>query len=305
MTSSRGHRIVTLEMARRLLLKAAAPPDWNLTAEQFQIALDRSAAQRFRSASASGASAEAKASSAYFDSLHLADLALACACGVGSSAAWDHFVAQYRPELYRAARAIAGESGARELADSLYAELFGLREREGQRKSLFDYFHGRSKLGTWLRAILAQRHVDEFRRTRKTDSLDDAEDGEQRHEPVAANTAPDPERNRYLAMMQAALEAVLEALAPGDRLRLAYYYVDELTLAQIGKLLGEHEATVSRKLDRTRREVRQQVEAALLREKKLSEAQLRLCFEYAREQWPFDLTLRLQAGQARSVAARD
>jgi RNA polymerase sigma-70 factor (ECF subfamily) len=237
--------------------------------------------------------------------LRLADLALACACSAGNSAAWDHFVAQYRPELYRAARAIAGESGARELADSLYAELFGLREKGGQRKSLFDYFHGRSKLGTWLRAILAQRHVDDFRRTKKTDSLDDTDDGEQQIELAAANTETDPEREKYLVMMQATLAAILDALAPGDRLRLAYYYVEELTLAQIGKLLGEHEATVSRKLERTRREVRQQVETALLKEKKLSEAQLRLCFEYAREQWPFDLTLRLQAGQSRPVSARD
>jgi RNA polymerase sigma-70 factor (ECF subfamily) len=305
MTSSRGQRIVTLEVARRLLAKAAAPPAWNITAEQFQITLERSAMHRFGDGSASDATPDAKAASAYFESLRLADLALACACSAGNSAAWDDFVAQYRPELYRAARAIAGESGARELADSLYAELFGLREKEGRRKSLFDYFHGRSKLGTWLRAILAQRHVDDFRRARKTDSLDDADDGEQSNEPVAANTAPDPEREKYLVIMQAALTTVLTTLAPGDRLRLAYYYVEELTLAQIGKLLGEHEATVSRKLERTRREVRQQVEAALLKEKKLSEAQLRLCFEYAREEWPFDLTLRLQGGQARSVSARD
>jgi RNA polymerase sigma-70 factor (ECF subfamily) len=304
MTSSRGHRIVNIEMARRLLAKAAAPPDWQLTAEQFQITLERSATHRFGAPTA-GELPEVKATNAYFESLRLADLALACACSAGNSAAWDHFVAQYRPELYRAARAIAGESGARELADSLYAELFGLREKGGQRKSLFDYFHGRSKLGTWLRAILAQRHVDDFRRTKKTDSLDDTDDGEQQIELAAANTETDPEREKYLVMMQATLAAILDALAPGDRLRLAYYYVEELTLAQIGKLLGEHEATVSRKLERTRREVRHQVETALLKEKKLSEAQLRLCFEYAREQWPFDLTLRLQAGQSRPVSARD
>lgn len=304
MTSSRGHRIVNIEMARRLLAKAAAPPDWQLTAEQFQITLERSATHRFGAPTA-GELPEVKATNAYFESLRLADLALACACSAGNSAAWDHFVAQYRPELYRAARTIAGESGARELADSLYAELFGLREKGGQRKSLFDYFHGRSKLGTWLRAILAQRHVDDFRRTKKTDSLDDTDDGEQQIELAAANTETDPEREKYLVMMQATLAAILDALAPGDRLRLAYYYVEELTLAQIGKLLGEHEATVSRKLERTRREVRQQVETALLKEKKLSEAQLRLCFEYAREQWPFDLTLRLQAGQSRPVSARD
>jgi IS30 family transposase len=96
-------------------------------------------------------------------------------------------------------------------------------------------------------------------------------------------------------MMQACVTAALRDLAPRDRLRLAYYYVDDLTLAQIGKLLGEHEATVSRKLDRTRADLRRCVEVALREEKKLSEAQLRLCFEYARQQWPFDLTRALSA----------
>jgi IS30 family transposase len=71
--------------------------------------------------------------------------------------------------------------------------------------------------------------------------------------------------------------------------------VDDLTLAQIGKLLDEHEATVSRKLERTRTDLRHCVETALREEKKLSEAQLRLCFEYARQQWPFDLTGALTA----------
>ena len=91
------------------------------------------------------------------------------------------------------------------------------------------------------------------------------------------------------------LKCCLADLVPRDRLRLAYYYVEELTLAQIGKLLGEHEATVSRKLDRTRADLRRCVEEALRIEKKLSEAQLRLCFEYAREEWPFDLTRALSA----------
>jgi len=292
MTLSHTSELLRPETARRLLEKAAPLKEWSLTAEQFQIALERSAAQRF------GAEAKAATSaklSAYLEGLHLHDLALACACSGGNAAAWEHFVAAYRPELYRAARAIAGESGARELADSLYAELFGLREPEGRRKSLFDYFHGRSKLGTWLHAILAQRHVDEFRRTRKTDSLDDLEPGEERRESVAPAAPPDPERHRYLAMLQATLAAALAALEPRDRLRLAYYYVEELTLAQIGKLMGEHEATVSRRLERARRDLRRSVERALVEKQKLSEAQLRLCFEYACQEWPFDLTRALSA----------
>lgn len=283
------------QAAERCWRKAASPSRWNITQERFRVLLERSARQKFP-----GKRPEDKAVESYIGSLHLADLALAAACADGNEAAWDVFVTQYRPELYRAARAIAGESQGRELADSLYADLFGLRESAGQRKSLFDYFHGRSKLGTWLRAVLAQRHVDELRRTARTAPLD--ETAEEAQGPgaaaaiaPAANATPDPDRERSLAILQAAVTAVLAALDSRDRLRLAYYYVNDLTLAQIGKLLGEHEATVSRKLERTRREVRTRVEASLRQEKKLSEAQLLQCFEYARDEWPFDLSTTLSA----------
>jgi len=275
--------------------EAAPPAEWNLTPEQFRLVLERSLAHRF-----AGSPPNTRQIQEYVKTLHLADLALAGACSIGTPAAWDFFVARYRPDLYRAARAIAGDSSGRELADSLYADLYGLRESEGRRNSLFDYFHGRSKLGTWLRAVLAQRHVDEIRRTRRTESMDEAS----HNEPVECAAASlrvrntndpyDPERAKFLAMLQAVLSAVLAKLEPRDRLRLAYYYVNELTLAQIGRLLGEHEATVSRKLERTRRDVRKRVESVLRTEKKLSEAQLRLCYEYAREEWPFDLTEVLQ-----------
>ena len=291
-TTSPARQIVSLEMAQGLLHKAAAPAEWQLTAERIQPTLERSVAHRFANAPVN----DARTIQGYLDSLHASDLALACACSDSNAAAWDFFVAQYRPELYRAARAIAGEPASRELADSLYAELYGLREVAGQRKSLFDYFLGRSKLTTWLHAILAQRHVDGFRRARHTESLGEGAEPRDRANPDAPpQLSSDPERERYLAMLQGVLLAALGTLEARDRLRLAYYYVEGLTLAQIGKLLSEHEATVSRKLERTRREVRKQVEAALRREKKLSDAQLQLCYEYAREEWPFDLTQALSA----------
>jgi len=298
------------DASERCWRRAAAPAEWNVTREKFLAALECSVAHRFSDAEAEP---KAKAIESYLEGLHAADLALACACSAGEAAAWDYFVAQYRPELYRAARAIVGRSGAgggdagaREMADSLYANLYGLRAGEGERKSLFDYYHGRSKLGTWLHAILAQRHVDEIRRTRKMDSLDEtAEEGEARHELVAVSASPDSERERYLVMLQGTLSVVLDGLVPRDRLRLAYYYAEELTLAEIGNLMGEHESTVSRQIERTRRDVRRSVEAMLREEKKLSEAQLRLCYEYAREEWPFDLTLRLRAGPAPPFTARE
>jgi len=281
--------------------KAAAPTGWNLTRAQFERTLERSVSHRFGDAAPSD-----KAIEAYLETLHVADLALACACSDGNPAAWDFFIAQFRPELYRAARAIAGEANARELADSLYADLYGLRENEGRRKSLFDYFHGRSKLGTWLRAVLSQRHVDEIRRARRTEPLEE-ESGEERHEIAAlaaaahapSNAAPDPERAQYLAVLQVALTAALGALEPRDRLRLAYYYADGRTLAEIGRLLGEHEATASRKLDRARREVRRLVETSLREQKKWTEAQVSVCLEHARGEWPFDLEQALRSSSSR------
>ena len=288
--------------------KAAAPAEWNLTREQFQAGLERSTAKRFPGAQPA-AEKDAKKIEAHLDALHAADLALACACSLGSPAAWDFFVAQFRPELYRAARAIAGhgagqDANARELADSLYADLYGLRESEGRRKSLFDYFHGRSKLGTWLHAVLAQRHVDELRRARRTEPLENEEGDENIH--IAALQAPsrerdpqqDPERAENLAILQAALTAALGKLDPQDRLRLAYYYADDRTLAEIGRLLGEHEATVSRKLERARRDVRARVEASLRDRNRMSDAQVRLCLECASGEWPFDLTVHLSSKEA-------
>jgi RNA polymerase sigma factor (sigma-70 family) len=296
-----------IALAVRLLRKADVPDAWGITGDRFAQTLERSAAQRF-----AGVSPAASTLEAFFESLHVRDLALASACAAGNSAAWDFFVDTYRAEIYRAARAIGGESRGREIADSLYAELYGLRaDRAEERKSPFSYFLGRSKLATWLHAVLSRKHVDELRRTSKLESLDaPANDNNDARGSAKAETAPtrssqlvaredasatDPDRTRFLALLQAVLTAVLGALVARDRLRLAYYYVDELTLAQIGKILGEHEATVSRKIERTRRDIREQVHAHLRDEKKLSEAQLGLCYEYAREEWPFDLTAVLAA----------
>jgi len=271
-----------------------------LSHASFAEALERSVASRFRSEKRAPAEADV---AAYLHSLHLADLALACACAEGHETAWEHFILHYRPELYAAARSLGGMANPQGVADSLYAELYGLEVREGRRRSLFHYFHGRSKLGTWLRAVLAQRHVDAIRAARRTVSLDDpGGPGEDAHPGDGYSRAaalPDPrgaaaletgpERARLLAILQGALQAALAGLDARDRLRLSYYYAQELTLAQIGRLMGESEATVSRKLDRIRAGLRKGIDRSLRDERRLSEAQVKLCYEYATEEWPFDL----------------
>ncbi len=108
--------------------------------------------------------------------------------------------------------------------------------------------------------------------------------------PSRTSAQPDPERRRYLALIERALTAAIAALAPRDRLRLASYYTNGMTLAETGKLLGEHEATVSRQLARTRRTIRERVEQHLRVEDRLHEDQIEQCFACALDDpGPLDL----------------
>ena len=139
---------------------------WRVPPERFARALEASAGRAF-----AGRTPDARELERYLTSLHLEDLALACACASGDEPAWEHFVLVQRPLLYRAADSLDPGGGARDLADSLYADLFGLGDHAGERQSLFRYFHGRSSLTTWLRAVLAQRHIDRLRTRRRLEAL--------------------------------------------------------------------------------------------------------------------------------------
>jgi RNA polymerase sigma-70 factor (ECF subfamily) len=237
---------------------------WSVPVERFRDALQEGIERAFAGGAPSRRDLER-----YLASLHLADVALACACAAGHERAWEHFIAEHRPVLYRAADALDRSGGAREIADSLYAELYGLKG-EGERVSLFRYYHGRSSLATWLRAVLAQRYVDRLRSDRRLSPLDD--------EVTAAipdgRPGPDPERIRFATLVSQALRSAVARLDAKDRLRLRAYYEQDLTLAQVGRLTGEHEATVSRQIAKARKALRADVERQLRVESKLSDSEL-------------------------------
>lgn len=280
------------------LYRQANAGRWQVPVDHFAGALEASAAKAF-----AGRTPSARDLDRYLGSLRLEELALACACAAGHDAAWDHFVLEYRPVLYRAADAMDPSGGARELADSLYADLFGLQgappstdvdpaptsvvsgfsRTDGQRRSLFRYFHGRSSLATWLRAVLAQRLVDRARVRVRTAPLPD-------EEPAApVQQAPDPDRDRYLPLIHSAFRDALAGLDARDRLRLLYYYAQGLTLAQTGRLLHEHEASVSRHLSSARKTIRREVERRL-RAAALEPDEIERCFAYVSEDaGPLDL----------------
>lgn len=255
-------------VVKRLHQKANAGK-WSVTPDRFGGVLASSVSHAFPGGTS------AAAAERYASALQLEDLALATACADGNEAAWEHFIREHRPVLYRAADAIDRTGAAREAADALYADLFGMSERDGQRRSLFRYFHGRSTLATWLRAVLAQRYVDIVRRARRFESI---EPGDEPSPARAASTDDVPvERRRFLELTRRALQAAVDRLEPRERLRLACYHAHGLTLAQIARTLREHEATTSRHLARTRLAIREHIERQLKQDEGMSEAEVAEC----------------------------
>ncbi|MGA3129158.1 MAG: sigma factor-like helix-turn-helix DNA-binding protein [Terracidiphilus sp.] len=194
----------------------------------------------------SGVPADLRQKESFLRSLHLSELALAHACALGRESAWQRFLALYRAPLVQTAVRITNSvSFGEELTDTLYAELYGLRERNGERQSPLASFSGRGSLLSWLRATLVQRHRDHWRRTHRETPIDGVDC------PAPALQIPGE-----LTVLTGAIAQILAKLAAEDRFLLAAYYIDRQTLQQIGRTLDVHEATISRRLKRLASDVR-------------------------------------------------
>jgi len=192
-------------------------------------------------------------------SLHVGELLLARACAAGNETAWNDFVTRYRSEMYRAARAITGDDATgRELADGLYAELYGLPNREGRRIAKLDYYMGRGSLHAWLRTVLAQQHINRFRAHAADVSLD-----EQMEAGVAFAAAPAPNTAEPDSRLTEAVRDSLAELGGEERFLLAAYYLDGQKLAAIARQMSVHESTISRKLDKITGALRKRIRKCL------------------------------------------
>jgi RNA polymerase sigma-70 factor (ECF subfamily) len=187
------------------------------------------------------------------------ELVLARACAEGNERAWETFMARYRERLYEIGLQIAREeSAARELADSLYADLYGTVSREGQRVSKLASYTGRGSLEGWLRTVMAQEHVNRYRRQKRMVSLEEESDG------GAQFATPDPEPAIAVdPRLESATEEALSSLSAEERFVLAAYYLDGRTLAEIARMLAVHESTISRKLDKLAKLLRKKILTAL------------------------------------------
>jgi RNA polymerase sigma-70 factor, ECF subfamily len=225
---------------------------YGLTIAAFEAILEQVAAKY-----SSGDTVQQKVQ--FWRDLRVEELALARGCAAGHESAWQEFLLRYRQKLYDIARGITKEdSSGRDLADSLYADLYGLAVKDGRRVSRLNSYMGRGSLEGWLRTVIAQEFVNRYRKQKRLVSLE--EESEEGVQFAAVEGFPAPAADVRLTE---ATDEALDQLAPEDRLILASYYLDNRTLTEIGRMLAVHESTISRRLDKLLRSLRKQIMAGL------------------------------------------
>ena len=263
--------------------------------------------------------AAARSVAEFIEQLQADDLCLVIACESGDAAAWSDLVARYSPTVRSAARAAAGnEDAAEDVAQSIWAELHGLRVRaDGKPSSKLAYYSGRGSLAGWLRAVVAQLAVDQHRKqSRFVQTEEDADfdrlgsvavDGKEVRS--AGSAALNPEdalsHKRERIEMEKALARSIEGLPDEDRLLVKLYYFDGLRLREAGAVLGVHEATASRRLARVHVELRQAVEKILTEERGWTKHETEVSFKELGLQLESDIEPLLVTKQPQANLSRD
>jgi RNA polymerase sigma-70 factor, ECF subfamily len=233
---------------------------YGLSARHFGAMLDEILRKHYLHASPH---ASIEQQSDFCASLRLEELVLARACATGNERAWQDFISRYRQKLRNMALHITRDSShAAELADSLFADLYGVNSavnaRDGSRKSKLLSYTGRGSLEGWLRTVMAQEFINRYRKQKRAVSLEEqTEEGRQFAAPEPQPPCTSDPR------LEAATDEALAELSSEDRFTLASYFLDGRTLADIARLLGLHESSVSRRLDRLATSLRKRILAGL------------------------------------------
>jgi RNA polymerase sigma-70 factor (ECF subfamily) len=244
--------------------------------------------------------------SKFIDEMQADDLCLIIACERGDENAWSDLVERFTATVRSAARsASTNEDAAEDLAQSIWAELYGLRTRkDGRPASKLAYYSGRGSLAGWLRAVVAQLAVDMFRKQSRLVQTEEDTDLERlarvaEGQPLVAGM-PTPEEsitNRFAQTdMQHALKQAVQELQPEDRLLVKLYYFDNLRLREAGAVLGVHEATASRRLTRIQSDLRKRVTKFLVDERGWTQAETERSFAEVAQDLETDLESLLSKG---------
>jgi RNA polymerase sigma-70 factor len=202
-----------------------------------------------------------------FAKIHHEDLFLAIACADGSRVAWEHFADDYLPLLKKfAAQACGNANDAEDLAQEIATKLLNEKHRLAA-------YNGRGSLANWLRVAASHAAVDRFRRTKKQISLEDLDSPTSLTDPPKDEDV-DPLDSRWGPIVSQIATECLGKISGYNRLLLGLYYLNSVSLKEIGRQFGIHEATAYRWLDRMRREIKKQAERQLRKKYRLSSSEM-------------------------------
>lgn len=214
----------------------------------------------------------------FIDALNADDLCLVLACERGDETAWSELVSKFDSTVKSAARKFANNTeDTEDLAGSIWAELYGLKhDKDGKLKTKLSYYSGRGSLAGWLRAVVSQLAIDQYRKDSRFVQIEEArefenlanESSENSDNAKIVHTAENPEEifsdKQTRLDVAKALNTAITRLEAEDRLILKLYYFDDLKLKDIGQAMGFHEATASRKIVRIQTEIKKSIEKILV-----------------------------------------
>jgi len=136
-----------------------------------------------------------------------------------------------------------------------------------------------------------QLSADIYRKTGRFVQTEEAEDMEHLAATPANHSAIESDLvgERYQTAVGSSLRSALDSLDPKEKLLLSYYYYDEMTLREIGKVFSVHEATVCRWLAKIQKRTRKLVEKGLVREHHFNRTQVSEALQFVAERLDVNL----------------
>lgn len=131
-------------------------------------------------------------------------------------------------------------------------------------------YAGRAQLTTWLRTVATREGLSQLRKRGELPG----DEAVLRRLPAAEDADAEFLMRRYGDEFRAAFAEAMLAVDDGERLLLRQYYVDGLTVEDLGALAGVHKSTISRRLEAARSRLSAKLRAAFAMRVPASESQV-------------------------------
>jgi RNA polymerase sigma-70 factor len=235
---------------------------------------------------------ESAAAINFLKTLHTSDLYLGLACARGAEAAWERLTRVYGTYIKSLATfATVGHTAATEVANNVLVDLF-LPGPSGQ--SRIASYEGRSSLATWLRVVVSHHATNE--RQRFCNSMGGISVPDLADEGAPSRMDASLRALRYERIIGDSLQCSFESLTNRERLILLLRYDEGLHLGQIARLLGVHQSTITRQLERACKRLREEVIGTLSKKHKLDRIAISECEEDLLENPTYSVLALLKRG---------